>query len=39
MTESASQALVGLRDFSTLQWYVVPLLALLFHVYVVEIRE
>jgi len=22
MTESARQALVGLRDFSTLQWYV-----------------
>jgi len=39
MTESARQALIGLRDFSTLQWYVVPLLALLFYIYVVEIRE
>jgi hypothetical protein len=39
MTESARQALVGLRDLTTLQWYVVPLLALLFYVYVVEIRE
>jgi hypothetical protein len=39
MTESARQALVGLRDFSTLQWYVVPLLALLFYIYVVEIRD
>jgi hypothetical protein len=39
MTESARQALVGLRDFATLQWYVVPLLALLFYIYVVEIRE
>jgi len=39
MTESARQALVGLRDFTTLQWYVVPLLALLFYVYVVEIRD
>lgn len=38
MTESARLALVGLRDFSTLQWYVVPLLALLFYVYAVEIR-
>jgi hypothetical protein len=38
MTEAARQALVRLRDFSTLQWYVVPLLALLFYVYVVEIR-
>ena len=39
MTESARLTLVGLRDFSTLQWYVVPLLALLFYVYVVEIRS
>ena len=39
MTESARQALVGLRDFTTLQWYVVPLLVLLFYIYVVEIRE
>ena len=39
MTESARLALVGLRDFSTLQWYVVPLLALLFYIYVVEIRS
>ena len=38
MTESARQALIGLRDLGTLQWYVVPLLALLFYVYVVEIR-
>ena len=39
MTESARLALIGLRDFTTLQWYVVPLLALLFYVYVVEIRD
>jgi hypothetical protein len=39
MTESARQALIGLRDFTTLQWYVVPLLALLFYVYVVEVRD
>ena len=39
MTESARQALIGLRDFTTLQWYVVPLLALLFYVYIVEIRD
>jgi uncharacterized membrane protein len=38
MTESAQLALVGLRDFATLKWYVVPLLALLFYIYVVEIR-
>jgi hypothetical protein len=39
MTESAQRALIGLRDFTTLQWYVVPLLALLFYVYVTEIRD
>ena len=39
MTESARAALVGLRDLSMLQWYVVPLLALLFYIYVVEIRS
>jgi hypothetical protein len=39
MTESARLALVGLRDFTTLQWYVVPLLALLFYIYVAEIRD
>lgn len=39
MTESARQALVGLRDFTTLQWYIVPLLALLFYIYVTEIRD
>jgi hypothetical protein len=38
MTESAARALVGLRDWSTLQWYVVPLLALLFLVYMHEVR-
>ncbi len=39
MTESARQALVGLRDVTTLQWYAVPLLVLLFYVYMVEIRD
>ena len=39
MTESAQQALVGLRDFTTLEWYVIPLLALVFYVYVVELRS
>jgi hypothetical protein len=38
MTESALQALDGLRDLASLQWYVVPLLALLFYIYAVEIR-
>jgi len=39
VTTSAKQALVGLRDWATLQWYVVPLLALLFLIYVREVRE
>jgi len=38
VTESARQSLVGLRDWTTLQWYVVPFLALLFLIYVQEIR-
>jgi hypothetical protein len=39
MTESARQALVGLRDWTTLQWYVIPLLVLLLLIYATEIRE
>ncbi len=39
MTESARRALTGLRDWSTLQWYVIPLLALLFLIWVQEIRQ
>jgi hypothetical protein len=39
MTESARQALVGLRDWSTLQWYAIPLLVLLLLIYASEIRE
>ncbi len=39
MTESARQALTGLRDWTTLQWYVVPLLAALFFIYVREVKD
>jgi hypothetical protein len=39
MTESARQALVGLRDWTTLQWYVIPLLVLLMLIYANETRE
>jgi hypothetical protein len=39
MTESARQALVGLRDVTTLQWYFIPMLAALFWVYVGEIGQ
>jgi len=37
MTEASIRALSGLRDLSTLQWYVIPLLALVFYIYVTEI--
>ncbi len=39
MTEATERALEGLRDFSSLQWYVVPLLAFVFWIYVNEIRS
>jgi hypothetical protein len=38
MTESARQALVGLRDPATMQWYVIPLLAMVFLIYAGEIK-
>ena len=38
-TESASQALSILRDGSQLQWYVIPLFALVVYVYAVEIER
>jgi len=37
MTEATLQALEGLRDFSTLKWYVIPLLAIVFYIYTKEI--
>ena len=39
MTEASRQALTGLRDLTTLQWYVIPLLAYTFYIYVVEIKK
>jgi hypothetical protein len=32
-------ALDGLRDLSTLKWYVIPLLAVVFYIYTVEIKK
>lgn len=37
MTEATLQALNGLRDFSTLKWYVIPLLAIVAYIYSKEI--
>lgn len=39
MTEASLRALQGLRDLSTIQWYVIPLLAIVFYIYTVEIQK
>lgn len=39
MTAATRQALIGLRDFSTLQWYVIPFLAFVFYLYTMEIKK
>jgi hypothetical protein len=39
MTPASELALKGLRDLSTLQWYVIPLLAIIFYIYIVEIKK
>ncbi len=39
MTPASQQALDGLRDLSTLEWYVIPLLAIVFYIYTTEIRK
>lgn len=39
MTEASRLALQGMRDFSTLEWYVIPLLAIVFYIYTSEIRK
>ncbi len=39
MTPASERALHGLRDPTTLQWYVIPLLAIVFYVYAREISE
>lgn len=39
MTEATKQALTGLRDFSTLKWYIIPLLCFVFYIYMKEARK
>lgn len=39
MTEASRLALEGLRDLTTLKWYVIPLLALVFYVYTAEMKK
>jgi hypothetical protein len=38
-TQASLQALQGLRDLSTLKWYVIPLLALVIYIYTIEIKK
>lgn len=39
MTDVTRQALVGLRDLSTLQWYIIPLMAIVFYIYTTEVKR
>ncbi len=39
MTEASRRALDGLRDLSSIEWYVIPLLAIVFYIYTVEIKK
>lgn len=39
MPPASQQALDGLRDLSTLEWYVIPLLAIVFYIYATEIKK
>jgi hypothetical protein len=39
MTEATLQALTNLRDLSTMKWYAVPLLAIVFYIYTIEIKK
>jgi hypothetical protein len=39
MTEATNRALIGLRDLSTLEWYVITFLAIVVYIYTKEIKE
>ena len=39
MTDATARALEGLRDLSGLQWYVIPLLAIVFYIYTTEVKK
>ena len=39
MTPASRQALEGLRDLTTLKWYVIPLLACTFYIYTLEMKK
>lgn len=39
LTEASQEALDGLRDLTTVKWYVIPLLAIVFYIYTKEIKR
>jgi len=39
MTPASQMALEGLRDLSTIKWYIIPLLAIVFYIYTSEIKK
>ncbi len=39
MTDASMQALQGLRDLTTLKWYVIPMLSVVFYIYTLEIKK
>ncbi|MGV9172495.1 MAG: hypothetical protein ACOC4M_01350 [Promethearchaeia archaeon] len=39
ITEASEQALEGLRDFSTIKWYIIPLLAIILYIYFTELKK
>jgi hypothetical protein len=38
-TPASQMALEGLRDLTTLKWYVIPLLAIVFYIYTAETQK
>ena len=39
ITEASEQALNGLRDFTLIKWYVIPLLAIVLYIYFTEVKK
>ncbi len=39
MTPASQMALEGMRDLTTIKWYVIPLLAIVFYIYTSEIKK
>lgn len=39
MTPASQAALEGLRDFSTIKWYIIPIMSIVFYIYTIEIKK